>query len=76
VTGMKLTKTEREFDPDVNIFAQDAFHMGTVLAENILILHANHPHQRADYLLIVNRETGEQYKLTMENARRGHLEEK
>lgn len=47
-------------------FEVDLHNMGTPLGTNILIMHQNFPDQKAKYLIVVNRETGERVRLAFE----------
>lgn len=52
-------KVKEPFPPHSNPFQHDYFHMGTPIGNNIMIMHRAHNHQKADYMIIVNIETGE-----------------
>ena len=47
------------FPPDSNPFNHDLYHMGTEIGKNVIVMYANHPGEQCDYLIVVNRETGE-----------------
>ena len=52
------------FPPNSNPFHHDAFNMGTRIASNVIVMHSTHSHEKAEYLIIVNTETGERTKIT------------
>lgn len=52
--------------PNTNPFTEDAFHMGTRLGNNVMIMHKNHPDEHAHYLIIVNITTGERIKVVID----------
>lgn len=52
-----------------NPFLHDAFHMGTPVASNIMIMHGTHSNQRASYIIIVNTETGERHQVTFDEKK-------
>ena len=60
-------KTEKltPIPPNSNPFHHDAYHMGTRIASNVCIMHATHPHEKANYVIIVNTLTGERTKVTV-----------
>lgn len=48
-----------------NPFNHDYYHMGTYVASNVAIMHATHDDQRATYVIVINRETGERVRVIM-----------
>lgn len=52
-----------------NPFQHDAFHMGTQLGTNCIILHPNHSDKVAPYIIICNRTTGEQVKIILDDEK-------
>jgi len=53
------------FPPKSNPFYHDIYNMGTVIAENITVMHESHPTDKAKYIIVVNTETGERLKIVM-----------
>lgn len=53
---------------EANIFEQDAYHMGTRMGKNVMILHPNHDSEICKYLIIVDITTGESKKVSFEKA--------
>lgn len=59
-----ITYTVKEpFPPHSNPFRYDYFHMGTPIGNNIMIMHRVHDNQKAEYIIVVNIETGERIGL-------------
>lgn len=48
-----------------NPFRYDAYHMGTRLGTNVIVMHPNHPSEEMKYMIIVNVVTGERLKVTI-----------
>lgn len=51
-----------------NPFNYDLFNMGTRIGKNIMIMHGNHKTERCDYIIIVDMETGERYRMSFSAA--------
>lgn len=64
---MKATKIN-SFPPKSNPFHHDTFNMGTQIAANITIMHRSHTSEKAEYLIIVNTDTGERLRIDIETA--------
>lgn len=64
MTEMKF-EPMKAFPPNENPFHHDAFHMGTKIAANLMILHANFPDEKAKYVILVNTETGERTRVRL-----------
>lgn len=62
---MFTTEELPPFPPNSNPFHHDAYHMGDYIAKNVAIMFATHPSERATYIIIINRETGERLKVTL-----------
>ena len=48
-----------------NPFNHDAFHMGTQLGSNLIIMHPNHSDAECPYIIICNTTTGERMKVIL-----------
>jgi hypothetical protein len=46
-----------------NPLMHDHFHMGTKISSNFEIIHHTHPNEKAKYLIIVDKTTGERIKI-------------
>jgi hypothetical protein len=46
-----------------NPFLHDAYHMGTPLGENVMIMHENHPDKPCKYIIIVDIPSGRRLKV-------------
>lgn len=51
------------FPANANPFSYDAFHMGTKLGSNVVVMHPNFADGHMDYMIIVNVETGKRIKV-------------
>lgn len=47
---------KEDFTPNVNPFIQDAFHMGTALDKDTMLMYASHEHNK--YFIVVHIPTG------------------
>lgn len=54
------------FPAGENPFRHDLYHMGTRLGTNCIVMHSNHPTEKAKYLIVVNIETGERARIGFE----------
>lgn len=61
---MEIEKLE-PFPSQSNPFLHDAYHMGTAVASNVMVMHETFPEQKARYIIIVNTETGERIRVRM-----------
>ena len=61
-------KTLGSFPPDSNPFSHDLYHMGVEIGKNVIVMYANHPGEQCDYLIVVNRETGERMQVNFSAA--------
>ena len=52
------------FEPGDNPFRYDHFHMGKDLGSNITIMFANHDKEKMTYIIFINKNTGERFKIT------------
>lgn len=59
---MKITKLE-SFPPNVNPFCHDVYNMGVNIGLNFCVMFDKHPSERAGYLIVVNKETGERLRI-------------
>lgn len=50
---------------ELNAFLQDAYHMGTRMGSNLMIMHENHSTSECKYLILINTITGERKKITI-----------
>lgn len=57
-SGKIAVQTGRQYDPDVNLMAQDLFHMAQKIGSNVTIMFATHPHMEMKYLIVVDTRTG------------------
>ena len=48
----------KPYPPCKDPLAEDYFHMGTQLSKDVMMLHANHPKENADYFILVHIPTG------------------
>lgn len=55
--GMTI-RVGKPYRANMDLMQQDSFHMQTDLGNNIHVLHANHSHRHADYLILVHTKTG------------------
>jgi len=51
------------YDTDVNLMAQDAYHMAQVIGSNVTIMFATHPDAEMRYLIVVDTTTGSSVRL-------------
>lgn len=51
------------FPPKSNPFHHDAINMGTPIASNVMVMHHTHHFEKADYLYVVNTDTGERIRV-------------
>ena len=58
-----MNEEELNTDGTLNPFHQDLSNMGTRLASNVVVMHQNHDHEHADWLILVNTKTGERIKI-------------
>tara|TARA_R110000751_G_scaffold295794_1_gene404665 strand:- start:59 stop:286 length:228 start_codon:yes stop_codon:yes gene_type:complete len=49
----------KQYDTDVNLMAQDGFHMAQKIGSNVTIMLATHPDKEMRYLIVVDTTTGE-----------------
>jgi hypothetical protein len=56
-------ETLESFPAGGNPSLYDKFHMGTYVSSNVLIMHKTFEHERADYIIICNVETGQRIKV-------------
>lgn len=68
IGNFELKKLEG-FPPDSNPFLHDGFNMGTPIARNCMIMHRTHTTMDADYLVIVNTDTGERLSVVFKNEK-------
>ena len=61
---MDVTKLE-PFPPNTNPFLYDAYNMGHRVGTNFMVMYDKHPTQRAEYMIIVNIETGERLQISL-----------
>jgi hypothetical protein len=54
--------------PAGNPFDHDLYHMGTSVGNNILVMMSVHSTQRAKYLIICNKETGERLMVRFDKS--------
>jgi hypothetical protein len=53
----------KTYETDVDLVRQDLYHMLKTLGTNVTVLIANHQNERAKYLIVVNTETGESFRI-------------
>ena len=58
-SGKIKVQTGKQYDPDVNLMAQDLFHMAQKIGSNVTIMFATHPDKEMKYLIVVDTTTGE-----------------
>ena len=51
------------FPVNTNPFLHDAFHLGTKVGANVMVMHPNFVDGHMDYMIIINVETGERIKV-------------
>jgi hypothetical protein len=54
--------------PKANPFSYDLYHMGTRLGTNLMVMHANHPSEICNYLILCNTDTGERWRVAITPA--------
>ena len=54
------------FPPNTNPYTHDLFNMGCSVGNNIEVMYAAATSERAKYLIVINKETGERIKLEFE----------
>lgn len=59
MTPLEVPQEIRNEQGQFNPFLVDHFHMGIHFSRNITIMMRNHDTDRADYMVLVNRTTGE-----------------
>lgn len=63
---IKISK-KSPFDPAVNPFTQDLLNMGTTLGKNVLAMKRNHDDENCEYVILLNRTTGERIKVEFDS---------
>jgi len=48
----------KTYETDVNLMAQDAFHMAQTIGSNVTIMYATHADAEMRYLIVVDTTTG------------------
>jgi hypothetical protein len=61
---MKITELSK-FKENVNPFEQDAYHMGTYIGKNCLVMYANHDDKECNYLIVIDIKTGERIRVDL-----------
>lgn len=56
------------FPPGANPFYYDAYHMGTQIGKDLLLMHRNHVEEECKYLIFVNNKTGERFRMEFEGS--------
>ena len=64
---IKVKKAD-PFPPNTNPFLCDAFHMGTPIGSNVMVMMGNHSGERCPYLIVINVETGERVRIIFEES--------
>lgn len=59
-------EVKESFPPNSNPFLHDAYHMGTKLGSNVMILYKEFTDEKQKYIYLVNIETGERIKIKFE----------
>jgi len=59
------TEEMTPFPPNVNPFCHDAYHMGTSLGSNVMVMHENHTNKPAQYLIIIHKPTGQRLRIIL-----------
>jgi hypothetical protein len=49
--------------PPGNPFLHDAYHMGTYIGKNVVVMMPNHANEECPYLVVCNVETGERVRV-------------
>lgn len=66
---MKLTKLDSfPLNPKgrCNPFCHDLFHMGTDVGNNLVVMYSKHTDKPCEYVIIVDKNTGERYKVEVD----------
>ncbi len=63
------------FPPNDNPYWHDHFSMGHTIAENVHVMFATFPNEKASHLIVINTETGERVMLTFGPGSMGHWNE-
>jgi len=63
INGMEIVPMEDCPTPE-NPLLSDAYHMGTPMGRNTMILHPHHSGEEAEYLILVNKH-GKQIKIVL-----------
>ena len=56
-----------QYEAGVNLMQQDAYHMGSRMGSNVMVLFDTFPSDNMDYLIVVNTRTGQSVKLTFQD---------
>ena len=59
-----VVRDGKQYDPGMNIFTQDHFHMGTRMGSNVMILHPNHSEEVCNYFIVVDLMTGKSKRIS------------
>jgi hypothetical protein len=59
-----------EMDPVApgNPFLSDAYRMGTYIGTNVAVMFEKHPHEQHGYIVVVNTDTGERIRVTLDET--------
>ena len=60
------TKVAVDDDGCINPFHQDAWHMGTRLGKNVMLMHTNFDNMECAAFIVVNTRTGERFTIETE----------
>lgn len=63
VEGFGTVEKLDSFPPNENPFNHDAFHMGTKMGKDLMIMHANHTNEKCNYMIFINTKTGERFRV-------------
>ena len=64
MTPLAVSPTaRRDEDGCINPFLYDDYHMGLDFSKGTMIMMANHPSENGEYMILVNKRTGERKRI-------------
>ncbi len=63
INSLDITNQEKDSQGRFNPFRVDHFLMGLFFSRNVMFMFENHEHEKAKYLILVNRTTGERMEI-------------
>ena len=61
------------FPPNINPYTRDGYHMGMPAASNVEVMTPAHATERTNYIIVVNKTTGERVELTFSDVNEDFL---